>query len=70
VRVHACRRDPELGGDLFGRPPGRDRSEDLALAIGQRVDRGARLQHGSGDEVARDHADRERSDALAMHLTR
>jgi hypothetical protein len=69
VRVHARRGDPELGGDLLRRPATRDRAQDLALPIGQRVT--GRLS--SRESVAREDESSEQTDEKrsgALHLCR
>jgi len=68
MRVHARWRDPELGGDLLRRPPGRHGAQDLPLAVGQRPFDRATVKDAARKRIAGDKAEKERRRALAMHL--
>jgi hypothetical protein len=66
--VHTRRRDAELGRDLLRRPPGRDRAQDVALAIGQGLLDRATIQDATRNDIPGEKPDEERRRALAVHL--
>jgi hypothetical protein len=70
MRVHACRCDPKVGGDLLRRPPGRDGSKDLALAVGQGLFDRAAVKDTPGKQIAGEKTEKKRRCALPMHLSR
>jgi hypothetical protein len=68
VRVHARRGDPELAGDLLGRPTRGDRAQDLSLPIGQGLFHSATVEDVPRKQVPGEKTEEKRCRALAMHL--